>query len=707
MTAPVQGATVTAYSYDLARQEQGTPLGVSTATSAGGAFHIDFKGPAPEAVLLVARGANASYREPASGQTVSWDADTTLRGFMVARAGGSVVVGAQAAGTAQTLSPFTDLAVAFAQATRREAPAQGMATAIGRAYELMAEHLEVDFFATVPADLVVGAMSSWGGPAQFGLVLSGFSVLSERLEGASGMADSVALLDVLRQDSIAAPFDGRGPMGLLALGGCDACRLSDGTLRRGLADAMTDFLAMPANRSGLAAEQASGLISRIATRQSVLFGGDSAAVDLPPTLVLVDGSFTDDSGVTAMIVDGPGDPPYGHIVYVGTGQSVTLGSSPAVHFTKLATRYGAADSVPEVRALVMDDQAAPADIEVHAELGRQVGGDFMVVANAMVMPVDAPDHSWNRAIRLDGRLEPDLPLASGTYRLTISATDEHGHTSAPTVFEWTQTIVPPPVRQRPGVACDACTDTACPSYYTLASTKACPSQGGTDAADVVISGGGIPGFGLRAGSAFVDNPSELPLRVQFSGVAFVWPLATVQEADAEVTPLPQLPPPGCNEGQDPENADGSCFIGGAPGEVSMQSNPMPKVSVHFEVTLSGAAQPMIACSQCQPGTFQLPPRSTAVVSAMTGPWSFIFPGAERVGKRTGVVENRWFECDRNGRTCTWRAYDRGTYLNQVVVGVQPSVQAAVAPVSDWATFSAPGDSFNYTGNNWNTMEDAQ
>src|SRR5262249_57130728 len=88
LTAPVGGATVTAYALDpqtgqtidpQTKMPAQTELGHSAPSGGDGSFHVELGG-YTGLVLLSARGANASYVEPATGQTVTWDAAEQLLG---------------------------------------------------------------------------------------------------------------------------------------------------------------------------------------------------------------------------------------------------------------------------------------------------------------------------------------------------------------------------------------------------------------------------------------------------------------------------------------------------------------------------------------------------------------------------------------------------------------------------------------------------
>jgi hypothetical protein len=77
VSAPVGGAVVTAYVYDSQTGALGREVAHSKPTAADGLFLLDlglYVGP----LRLVARGQGASYIEPATGETVMWDAAHSL-----------------------------------------------------------------------------------------------------------------------------------------------------------------------------------------------------------------------------------------------------------------------------------------------------------------------------------------------------------------------------------------------------------------------------------------------------------------------------------------------------------------------------------------------------------------------------------------------------------------------------------------------------
>src|SRR5262249_25957717 len=123
-------------------------------------------------------------------------------------------------------------------------------------------------------------------------------------------------------------------------------------------------------------------------------------------------------------------------------------------------------------------------------------------------------------------------LVSGHYKLEFFASDEAGNVSPRRAVDWTQTILPPPIRQQAdmpslSIGCDPC-DSQCPGHYALQ----VGSVGGTcvvlGTADAPITGALVPAGQLHGATGIIDNPGPLAVRVRFEGHAqATWSRGTI------------------------------------------------------------------------------------------------------------------------------------------------------------------------------------
>src|SRR5262249_6655609 len=144
---------------------------------------------------------------------------------------------------------------------------------------------------------------------------------------------------------------------------------------------------------------------------------------------------------------------------------------------------------PEWHFRVEDDHTPAANIVVNATLTNV---DTTTTLKTFAVPF-TNGAGYNRAVSLSTALAPELGVQSGTYKLSLTATDLKGNASTPTVVSWTQTIRVPPIRVAPGPDCSS-VDSECPYYYTL--------SGDNKNASLPLK----QYFLLKLAHAVVDNP---------------------------------------------------------------------------------------------------------------------------------------------------------------------------------------------------------
>src|SRR5262249_28426364 len=150
-------------------------------TDSNGHFTIPFGinfGP----VLLVANGADASYRESATGLDVRWDSSTELRGVFLQTdptAGISFDFPRGEKPSSVVLSPWSDLMWAYAEAEKIHKN-EPFDAALRRSYELLNEHLESSFIEIIPADLTSPQVDNLNAEARAGALLGGLSWFVKR-----------------------------------------------------------------------------------------------------------------------------------------------------------------------------------------------------------------------------------------------------------------------------------------------------------------------------------------------------------------------------------------------------------------------------------------------------------------------------------------------------------------------------------------------
>lgn len=273
VTGPTAGVVVSGYELDLETGRRGDVVAQSEPTGPDGAFQLELgkhEGP----LMLVARSVGATYTEPASGVSVAWDSTTELRGAYVAwTPNQDLTFGFERAASVAdvVMSPWTELAVAYAEGRVRSARSSTYEDALEDAHLLLRDHLSFDYWSVVPADLTSDPAGGWNDAVQAGVELAGLSELVRRAAVDSQISPAglttLQLLALLRRDlgDHGAQLDGHDDGGALALGTCGSvCALGPRTLRAHFAEAIASFLGSAANTSGIGVTDADALMQHLA-----------------------------------------------------------------------------------------------------------------------------------------------------------------------------------------------------------------------------------------------------------------------------------------------------------------------------------------------------------------------------------------------------------------------------------------------------------
>lgn len=426
LTAPIGGVIVTAYPYAPDTGTPGAEIAHSDPSGPDGAFHLDlgiYFGP----LVLIGRGAGATYTEPSTTTQVTWDAAQSLHLAWVAPADTGALRLDYQRGDQQhdvVIGPWSELAYTLGVAKRASAPDGLFSTALESSTLLLRDHLEVEYWSTPPVDLTAGDARTWQAPVQAALEGAGFSQLVTRMatESATSGISAVDLLRALDRDAGDGLFDGRGPDGALTLGTCKVeCRLSSQTLRSHLADSMGLFLGSAQNHSTIDAKAVNDFLVRIATRRSDLFpddGMDNYDVT-PPTIDVVESSVID---------EGAG------------GASVPLTTGTTAMFSRFVDDYGpSSPGIPRWRFLVADDRTADDQIAFEARLVRTM--DMAELVPWFLVPVTVAS-GFNREVVVSSALDADVATQSGGYQLELRARDAKQNQSPVTTVRWQQTVLP-------------------------------------------------------------------------------------------------------------------------------------------------------------------------------------------------------------------------------------------------------------------------
>jgi hypothetical protein len=311
VTAPVDGALVSIYAWDPATNTRGFLLAQAETDLAG--FYTADLGAHHGGLLVLALGSDAAYIEPASGERIEWSSSTALRGVFVDRMASEVLRFELERGEDVTVdvSLWSDVALAYAEsrANQNSLDRLDVPEAFQRAFNFLAEHLELDFWEVVPASVTAGPVGGWQDRAQLGVLTAGISALALRMATDSGMSPNAVsgldLLAILREDLAdkKSLLDGEGPLGLMApLGSCaTVCTPSSKTLRSHWAASIADMVGSERNASGITVTDVRSLLQRISSRRNRELFPDAGSeeFDTTPPIVTIEGL------VQASVLSGP------------------------------------------------------------------------------------------------------------------------------------------------------------------------------------------------------------------------------------------------------------------------------------------------------------------------------------------------------------------------------------------------------------------
>ena len=750
VSSAVGGVTVTAFAYDAQSGRPGAQLAQSLPTTNDGKFHLElahYTGP----LVLEARGAGAAYLEAATGVSVNWNTGNLLRAVFVKGQLPSLNF-TMDAGDASTLviSPFTDLAVNYAEARLAHHRETVFTDSLGKSYALFREHLENDFWSVVPVDLTTGGPRSLDVTVQAGAELAGLSMLVKLTDDELGTQghSTLQLEELLRRDVVGGSRDqtdghclASGVSDVPVFDGCDAngaelalarcpnqmngCKYTPMTslsLRRDFSYATGIFLGDARNMSGVQALAMNTLLQDIDARESELFPGpgDHSFDVTPPTISIVATTVADEGIVRADVVSGSDASPWGTVNY-GSNQmppQVTLDGSSNIRFARYATHYTPDSTTsPRWHFLVADNRSLPAAIHLEARLSRNDGTGNYAALTPFAEASSVSGAGYNREVVIDTNYSRVVGLRSGTYKLEYRATDEVGNVTAVQSVQWTQQILPPPVRQRIGAACGAgpnCPTDACLSGQV--SSGGCPTR-----AETIING-----THLIVANGFIDNPNSIPVRVQIAPdgacvkyqVGLIW-----QHPEVSSSANAQW---GC---------DGfGCHM--APACFAFDTNPEQVVSgavstTGIEATLFPYGM-LPTCSACGANEIEIPPTSTVLVWFDSDGYHFAFPSAvsslapvasidpvawPSTPAATGVLGPLWRNSTLSQlHTCQPAEYHQAVHMITrilampsvtVSLNARPEAPPQTVGVDDEPLAPAKGtqtSNFVYAPSNWNTAE---
>lgn len=720
-TGPVAGVVVSAYALNLDDGSPGDLVAASTPTDESGAYHVDlgsFHGP----LLLVARGVLGSFTEPATGVVAHFDSATEFRAAFVARTSAGELRYELESGEAATaiVGPWSEWTVACAAgrlAGRRDAT---YAEALGHAALMFRDHLELDGWAVAPIELAGDPVGAWNEGVQAGVLLAGLSELATEMATGSGLSaaglGSLALVAAVQDDLADGVLDGKGSSGPIVLGSCPGvCALGPATLRGDLRDAAEAFLASSANASGIAAADATAFLGRIATRASDLWPAFSK-----PVVTLVASTFEDDSGVTAEVVGERA----GVLRYSGSGQPITFAPGISPSFEKFVTRYDEnSPNLPELHFVVGENEAGSDTTLLAARLLReQDGGDVLVVTDWSPVPV-AQGNGYNRALILSSALASDLAFVGGTYHLEFRATDAARNQSPVDCAHgigcvtWTQTLLPPPLRQRAGTDGDACADAAIPTGHTLGGSGPCPALVHTASANL------LGPENRKIGEGLIDNPNSMPVTVAIEASAPTVIRRGLRFLNVAMGSAPSVVRSCDRTGLSPVTPSGRCALVQA-DTAEYETDEILDRDLLSTIVVEGAVT-LGADTEGRP-IVQLAPYSTATVWLESSPWTFLMSSSPTdfatfgsIGSVTGFVGGDWLRCTQ---TATGGFGEDGPYCTAQVMmrELTELTRASVQPASSVTLLSRPTDSsdpsfapatgtnvsgFSYAHFDWDTVAD--
>lgn len=454
-------------------------------------------------------------------------------------------------------------------------------------------------------------------------------------------------------------------------------------------------------------------------------GADQATYNrdaTPPTVVVVATSFRDDNltGMTPTVATlTPATGEATGVIYAnGNPRELVNG----LVFTRFASDYGPTSaSLPTWRFDVNDNHTAPSNVVLEVRLLR--AGSLMVDWSAASAVVGA---GFNRERVLHSGYHADLARISGTYTLEYRAKDEFGNTSSVGTLTWTQTLRPPPVRQRAGTTPCAASDPSCPSFYNLDNTL-------TNTSVAIKGGAGLPDGKLWVGQGFVDNPNDVPVRVKFN------PSATAQWRRGSVYKHPQIADPsgivtGCPLDGNPDTGipdqlpNGMCFTPGSQTEVTTSLTSAGALTTDVLVVNDATNAVVPVCSGCAADEREIPAKTTVRVYVRANPFGFVWTpslmdimslgmGSSVITNVTGLAGTEWLDCVQVNMmldTCANQVRKKETQILtriQVVPTARTTIDTKPASSSEnfntW-TMAVPGEgtgaNFGYFNFEWKTNE---
>jgi hypothetical protein len=465
-----------------------------------------------------------------------------------------------------------------------------------------------------------------------------------------------------------------------------------------------------ANTSGITPTDAAALLGHISARVSDLWPTPTV-----PTLSVVASSFQDDDGVAAE-VDGPAA---GTVSYAGQGKAITLAAGASPSFVKFASRYAAgSENLPEWHFAVADNHSGDAQLTLSGRLSRRNAQGATVLLKDWFTVPPITGNGFNRALAISSALHPDVALVGGSYTLEYRATDALGDATPVDCAHgigcvtWTQTILPPPLRQRQGTDGNICSDAAIPSGHALGVGGPCPTLNNTASVNL----NGPDSRKIAEGS--IDNPNSVPVQVVIAATAPSFIRRGLRFANIQVGDPASVNRDCDDTGIAPATPSGECYDT-KPSTSEYGTEDVLDRDLVSGITVTGATA--LATDVAGRQIFEIPPGSTATVWLESSPWSFLMPWEPTDYAAIGLVQfvtgyagNDWLRCahaalSRYGEGelyCTDQVLMREfTQLTRATVHPTSSVTLTARPSgSDEATWApATGTNvaaFEYTDFAW-------
>jgi hypothetical protein len=428
---------------------------------------------------------------------------------------------------------------------------------------------------------------------------------------------------------------------------------------------------------------------------------------------LVPGLFEDDDGVVAR-VDGPG---FGAVEYLGHGRLIVLDTAGApASFIKFASRYSAeADNIPVVHFRL----TGGADAAVRVRLSRRTAdGTPVVLKDWFAVPAVTGD-GFNRAVAIRSAVHPDVARVSGAFTLEFRATDDVGNTTPVDCaagigcVRWTQTILPPPLRQRAGGDGDVCTDAAIPTGHALGAGGPCPSLNNTASVNLTAD--------RKIAKGYIDNPTSMPVQVILTATAPSSIRRGLRFENLQVADRTTLNRSCDDTGLAPVTPDGACYDS-TPTTGEFGTEEVLDRELVSTITVTGATP--VGTDPTGRPIYEIAPTSTATVWLESSPWSFLMsetpadyaaPGPLQL--ITGYPGNDWLRCVQTGfssdgdhyRICTHQVLIREfTQLTRATVQPKSSATLTARPAGSGEATWMPATGtdvagFRYTDFAWNAQ----